>query len=88
MNIPTEVNNITCTVDCSHCKKQMSNITCTVDCSNCKKRFKNNQGLGVHKLACTKTKGHVPPQLTDVHDTGVSVKNAKIPLSMMWSNLR
>ena len=58
VNIPTEVNN----------------ITCTVDCSNCKKRFKNNQGLGVHKLPCTKTKGHVPPQLTDVHDTGVSEK--------------
>ena len=36
--------------------------------------LKNNQGLGVHKLACTKTKGHLPPQLTDVHDTGVSEK--------------
>ena len=47
---------------------------CTVDCPHCKKRFKNNQGLGVHKLPCTKTKGHVPPQLTDVHDTGVSEK--------------
>ena len=32
---------------------ELKEITITVEYSNCKKRFKNNQGLGVHKLACT-----------------------------------
>ena len=36
VNIPSEINL----------------VTCTIECPKCKQRFKSNQGLGVYKLAC------------------------------------